>query len=139
MMRRNYIWHALMDATERAEVGQAAFDVLLRQHLARGGGLDSGLAVPIANAVRDGVITRRPGLPRVSVPARLQAMRFSESILASSRPTTRRHQLGSLSRFPEPVDMPAGAETPAVARVTTSFGWWHRSSLQGWANATAGQ
>ena len=38
-----------MDDSERAEVGQAAFEVLLAEHTRRGGGIDSGLAVPIAD------------------------------------------------------------------------------------------
>ena len=39
---------------------------------------------------------------------RLWAMRFAESILRSSRPTTRRHQLASLSRFPSQSTCPPG-------------------------------
>jgi hypothetical protein len=47
-MRRDHIWHSVMADAERAEVGQAAFDALLAEHMRRGGGIDSGLAVPIA-------------------------------------------------------------------------------------------
>ncbi|MGJ6127205.1 hypothetical protein QN239_31980 [Mycolicibacterium sp. Y3] len=47
-MRREHIWNSVMSAAERIEVGQEAFEVLLAEHMARGGGIDSGLAVPLA-------------------------------------------------------------------------------------------
>ena len=31
-----------------------------------------------------------------------------------------------------------GRDGGGCLRITTSFGWWHRSSLQGWASSTAG-
>jgi hypothetical protein len=48
-MRRNHLWNGVMDEGERDEVGEAAFDVLLDEHRQRGGGIDTGLAVPIAS------------------------------------------------------------------------------------------
>ena len=48
-MRRAHIWSRVMTSSERTEVGQAAFDVLLAEHTRRGGDIDSGLAVLIAD------------------------------------------------------------------------------------------
>ena len=47
-MRRNHLWNDVMDESERSQVADAAFDVLLEEHLRRGGSIDTGLAVPIA-------------------------------------------------------------------------------------------
>jgi hypothetical protein len=48
-MRRSHLWNDVMDESERTEVAQAAFDVLLEEHRRRGGDIDSGMAVPIAD------------------------------------------------------------------------------------------
>lgn len=46
--RREYLWNEVMDEAERSQVADAALDVLLAEHHQRGGGIDTGLAVPVA-------------------------------------------------------------------------------------------
>lgn len=47
-MRRNHLWNNVMDTAERSQVADSALDVLLAEHRRRGSGIDTGLAVPIA-------------------------------------------------------------------------------------------
>jgi hypothetical protein len=48
-MRRNHLWNDVMDDAERSQVADEALDALLAEHQRRGGGIDTGLTVPIAS------------------------------------------------------------------------------------------